>query len=109
MTSEKIISTMFPDVVWKDSSHGFMSCPGKHLHSGKNGNRDCRITINGAPTIFCLHQSCSAIVEEANYKMRRALWENKPGEKRELTNLEKDQIRKEIEIKRKAQRWEEWA
>ena len=45
-------------------------CPGASMHSGPTGKRDCRITIDGVPTIKCLHSSCSAAVAQANHTLR---------------------------------------
>ncbi len=49
---------------------GYVTCPGKPHHSGKSGRRDCRLKLDGAPTIFCVHSSCGGAVEEANRALR---------------------------------------
>ena len=60
-------------VDWVDSFTGFLECPGKDLHSTANGKKDCRININGAPTLYCFHQACGAVLGPLNTALRRAI------------------------------------
>jgi hypothetical protein len=48
----------------------FCKCPGEHLHTNGNAPKDCRVTLDGVPTIFCLHRSCSQVIETANHELR---------------------------------------
>lgn len=64
---------LFGEIAWKTETAGFMQCPGHDLHQNKNGKRDCRITLDGAPTIYCFHDSCSSVLADANYQLRVAL------------------------------------
>lgn len=57
---------------WQDNATGFCTCPGIDKHTTGDGKRDCRVTIDGAPTVFCFHSSCKKAVDEANRKLRRA-------------------------------------
>lgn len=109
MTPQGIVSEMFGHVTWADADRGFMQCPGKHLHTNKDAPRDCKVYLDKAPTITCFHSSCKAIVEDANYKMRRALWEQKPGEKRVMTLEEKVLIRQQIEARKQDEKLVAWA
>ncbi len=84
----KIASDMFGAIEWVTSDRGFMECPGKSLHTGKNAKKDCRIITSGAPTIFCLHSSCYGMVEDANKRLRQAC-AGQEFKKRELTTEEK--------------------
>jgi hypothetical protein len=43
------------------------------MHTSGNGRKDCRVNVDGAPTIFCFHASCIAVVAEANRRLRREL------------------------------------
>jgi len=43
------------------------------MHTSHNGKRDCRVNVDGAPTIFCFHASCVGAVAEANRRLRREL------------------------------------
>src|SRR5215469_18395563 len=60
-------------VDWQTEVSGFCTCPGEAMHTSHNGKRDCRVNVDGAPTIFCFHASCSAAVAEANRRLRSAL------------------------------------
>ncbi len=48
----------------------FCKCPGEHLHTNGKAPKDCRVTLDGVPTIFCLHKSCSQVIEAANHELR---------------------------------------
>ena len=43
------------------------------MHTSGNGKKDCRVNVDGAPTIFCFHASCAMAVAEANRRLRREL------------------------------------
>src|SRR5215472_15294505 len=58
---------------WQTEVSGFCRCPGEAMHTSANGKRDCRVNVDGAPTIFCFHASCVAAVAEANRRLRREL------------------------------------
>jgi len=66
-------------VDWQTEVSGFCRCPGESLHTHPTGKKDCRVSVDGAPTIFCFHASCSAAVAAANRNLRMAigqsLWE----------------------------------
>lgn len=71
-------------VDWQTEVSGFCRCPGEALHTQHNGKKDCRISVDGAPTIHCFHSSCAPVVAEANRTFCRAIglspWEIKlPG------------------------------
>ena len=61
---------------------GFARCPGEAGHSGKNGRKDFRVMLQGAPTAYCLHSSCSAQVDEFNKELRRRIWQAEHGNAR---------------------------
>ena len=52
---------------------GFAPCPGSHLHNGSTGRRDFQVMFEGAPTARCFHNSCGAVVDEFNAKLRSAI------------------------------------
>lgn len=58
-------------VRWLDINHGTCTCPGKHLHTSKQGDNDCTVFVDGVPTITCFHSSCQSEVEAANRQLRR--------------------------------------
>lgn len=72
---------MLGAIDWQSEVSGFCRCPGEQLHTHRNGKKDCRVNVDGAPTVFCFHSSCIAVVAEANRRLRRELgagsWEIK--------------------------------
>lgn len=63
-------------IEWQSEVSGFCQCPGEAMHTHKTGKKDCRVSVDGAPTIFCFHSSCAAAVAEANRKLRSAIGQN---------------------------------
>lgn len=59
-------------VDWQTDVSGFCKCPGESLHTHRTGRKDCRVNVDGAPTIHCFHASCAPAVAEANRSLRRA-------------------------------------
>ena len=57
-------------VDWTDDSTGLCECPGKASHTTQDGKRDCRVQLEGAPTVHCFHSSCSSEVAGANRELR---------------------------------------
>ena len=76
-----ITSSIVGPVDWETEVNGFCRCPGEAFHTSFTGKKDCRVSVDGAPTIFCFHAHCAAAVGEANLRLRRALgsvsWELK--------------------------------
>ncbi|HEY9171446.1 MAG TPA: hypothetical protein VI136_04085 [Verrucomicrobiae bacterium] len=60
-------------VDWQSEVSGFCRCPGEALHTSHTGKKDCRVNVDGAPTIFCFHASCALAVAEANRRLRGEL------------------------------------
>jgi len=60
-------------VDWQTEVSGFCRCPGEGLHTHRNGTKDCRVNVDGAPTIYCFHSSCALAVAETNRRLRREL------------------------------------
>jgi hypothetical protein len=55
---------------WDSDIQGFLACPGGHLHTTGKGPRDCRISLDGTPTLFCFHTSCGGLIDELNHELR---------------------------------------
>jgi hypothetical protein len=68
-----IAASIVGAVDWQTDVSGFCKCPGESLHTHKTGKKDCRINVDGAPTIYCFHASCGLAVAEANKRLRREL------------------------------------
>ena len=60
-------------VDWQTEVSGFCRCPGESLHTSPTGKKDCRVNVDGAPTIYCFHASCAAAVAAANRNLRMAI------------------------------------
>ena len=66
----EIATELLGEIDWDSETLGYCDCPGQELHSGRYAPRDCRVTVDGAPTIYCFHQSCSEVIEEQNRELR---------------------------------------
>jgi hypothetical protein len=67
---QRIAVELFGKIDWKSETHGFVACPGRHLHTTGDGERDCEIHLDGAPTLFCFHASCRGIIVGVNHELR---------------------------------------
>ena len=67
----KFALSLLDDVEWIAAAEAFCTCPGKDLHTNADGPRDCRVKIDGVPTVFCIHASCLAKVKATNEALRR--------------------------------------
>lgn len=65
-----IAESILGAIDWQDDRLGYCQCPGQASHSQKTKGEHCRITMDGAPTIFCFHSSCTYEVEQANRRLR---------------------------------------
>lgn len=74
---------MFSSGDWQDEHLAYVQCPGIELHTGSNGRKDCRLTINDGrpPTLFCVHQSCEHVLAQKNKEMRSAIGKLKTATK----------------------------
>jgi hypothetical protein len=68
-TRAQIAERILGPIHWTDDG-GFCKCPGQHLHTTGNGERDCKVMLSGAPTISCFHSSCSDIRAGVNHQIR---------------------------------------
>ena len=56
-------------IEWQSAVSGYCRCPGESLHTHKSGKKDCRVCVDGVPTIFCFHSSCAPAVADANKRL----------------------------------------
>lgn len=68
-TRTEVAERILGAIRWTDEG-GFCQCPGQHLHTTPNGDRDCKVMLDGAPSIKCFHGSCAGIVEGVNHELR---------------------------------------
>ncbi len=60
-------------VEWETEVSGLCRCPGESRHTHRTGKKDCRVNVDGAPTIHCFHSSCAEAVAAANHRLRSEL------------------------------------
>ena len=65
-TAESLLGS----IRWETDTLGYCDCPGRAVHTTGDGPQDARVTIDGAPTLFCFHNSCQSAVEQANSELR---------------------------------------
>lgn len=87
-TKRRIAEKLLGPISWESEVVGYAQCPGRHLHTTPTSQRDCRITIDGVPTIYCFHQQCSRIIAPLNQKLRSKMGKGRSlGPTRKLSQL----------------------
>ena len=69
----RVAMSILGAIDWQTEVRGFCRCPGEAFHTSANGKKDCRVNVDGVPTIFCFHASCAAAVAEANRRLRKEI------------------------------------
>ena len=69
-TRGHIAEKLLGPIHWESEVVGYVQCPGQHLHTTVTNIKDCRVTIDNVPTIYCFHQRCSRIIDPLNQKLR---------------------------------------
>jgi hypothetical protein len=69
----QVAASIVGPVDWQSEVSGLCRCPGEAMHTHRTGKKDCRVNVDGAPTIYCFHASCIPAVTEANRRLRAAL------------------------------------
>jgi hypothetical protein len=69
----QIAARLLGAIDWQTEVSGYCPCPGAAAHTSRTGAKDCRVNVDGAPTIFCFHALCIAAVAEANRALRREI------------------------------------
>jgi VirE-like protein len=67
---QRIAAELLGDVDWDSETSGYVVCPGKHLHTSGDNDRDCRVDLDGGPTVHCFHNSCRGILDGVNHELR---------------------------------------
>ena len=67
---QRIAEQSLGPINWQSKTRGFPVCPAKHLHTTGDGDRDCEIYLDGAPTIYCFHDHCRGFLEGLNHELR---------------------------------------
>ncbi len=69
----QIAEAQLGELRWINPTTAYCTCPGVANHSNKDGKRDCRVCLEGVPTVHCLHTSCEAAITSANRTLRSAI------------------------------------
>ena len=70
------------EIDWENDVCGWLSnCPGEDRHTTSGGHRDCRINIDGVPTVFCFHENCRKAVGDFNRELRKRIFDVPNGER----------------------------
>jgi hypothetical protein len=70
MTPQDHAAAVLGPVQWESPVLGYCRCPGESLHTTRTNPKGCRVTLDGAPTVFCFHTHCRGAVEKANFDLR---------------------------------------
>lgn len=68
----QVARAMFGPLEFSAEEQAELPCPAAHLH-GTPDNRQARLYLRGAPTLFCFHASCGAELETLNTRLRREI------------------------------------
>jgi hypothetical protein len=67
---QRIASDLLGEINWQSEVMGFCRCPAEHLHTNADNPRNCRVALDGSPTVFCVHNSCRGIIDAVNHELR---------------------------------------
>lgn len=67
---QKIATDLLGTIEWVSETSGLCVCPGKHLHTTGDSERDCKIDLDKVPTVHCFHEHCRGILEGVNHELR---------------------------------------
>jgi putative DNA primase/helicase len=67
---QRIATELLGNIEWQSETSGYVVCPGKHLHTTGDGERDCKIDFDHVPTVHCFHDHCRGILDAINRELR---------------------------------------
>jgi hypothetical protein len=67
---QRIAVELMGAIEWDSEMHGFLKCPGQHLHTTSSAERDCEIHLDGSPTLHCFHDHCRGFLDGLNHELR---------------------------------------
>jgi hypothetical protein len=89
---QEAIEDLMGSILWISKNEEFCSCPGSHLHTTRDADKDCKIYLEPVPTISCFHSSCRIIVEETTRNLGHLMWGGIEPSKKKLTPEETAKI-----------------
>ncbi len=81
-SASEIAEELLGEIDWISATEGYLDCPGRYRHGNRSGRRDCALYLDQIPTLHCVHQSCSSVLEATNKKLRAALLNGAKVERR---------------------------
>ena len=79
---QRIATELLGEIQWDSETHGFFACPGKHLHTTGDGERDCEVHLDGAPNVHCFHDHCAGILAGINHELQSRIGKAEYAEER---------------------------
>src|SRR5262249_13753794 len=67
---QRIATELLGRIDWQSETSGLAVCPGKHLHTTDDGERDCAVDLDNVPTAHCFRNSCRGILDGVNKELR---------------------------------------
>jgi len=67
---QKIAGELLGEIDWQTETSGLLRCPGKHLHTTGDAERDCKIDLDKVPTVHCFHNHCRGFLAGINHELR---------------------------------------
>lgn len=67
---QTIAENILGPIKWETATHGLCQCPGQNLHTTPNGENDCAIDLDRAPTVHCFHDHCRGLLAGVNHELR---------------------------------------
>ena len=80
---------------WQSETEGFCNCPGKDRHTAGSGAKDCKVYLDGSPSLHCVHNSCRMVVDAMEYALRSRIGK---AEYKPLTSEQKRQTPEESSL-----------
>jgi hypothetical protein len=79
---QRIAVDLLGQIDWQSETEGFCACPGKDPHTAGNGAKDCKVYLDGPPSLHCVHNSCRMVVDALEHALRsqigKAEWKPSP-------------------------------
>jgi putative DNA primase/helicase len=100
---QRIAVELLGAIDWQSETSGFLDCPAKKLHTTGDGKRDCKIELDGAPTIHCFHNSCRGILDGVNHELRSRIGKAENADKARLSDKSENANAEDETIRRLAE------
>lgn len=73
LSTKQLAENLLGQICWISDTEGYCDCPGADYHTANNGARDCKVYLDYAPTLHCMHTSCRLAVEEKTRELRHSV------------------------------------